>query len=130
MRLLLEQLHFYFNTVGCCPALDFTRFYRHISTSSSKLLECQRAQLFQVTVHVDQLKDCAWLSRQERNQFKNQGLLTAISNSLIEGIKDSVGNFFSRHQRLQPWRCSRRGLFERSPWRTGGLMNRPLPSTA
>ena len=25
--------------------LDFTRFRRHISTSSSKLLECQRAQL-------------------------------------------------------------------------------------
>ena len=26
-------------------AVDFTRFCRHISTSSSKLLECQRAQL-------------------------------------------------------------------------------------
>ena len=25
--------------------MDFTRFRRHISTSSSKLLECQRAQL-------------------------------------------------------------------------------------
>jgi hypothetical protein len=35
--------------------LDFTRFRRHISTSSSKLLECQRAQLGYMTVLVDSI---------------------------------------------------------------------------
>ena len=34
-----------FRTNNCPYRLDFTRFRRHISTSSSKLLESQRAQL-------------------------------------------------------------------------------------
>jgi hypothetical protein len=35
--------------------LDFTRFRSHISTSRSKLLECQRAQLVYVTVPTDSI---------------------------------------------------------------------------
>ena len=35
--------------------LDFPRFRRHISTSSLKLLECQRAQLVEVTVPADSI---------------------------------------------------------------------------
>ena len=42
--------HVYANVV-----LDFIRFCRQISTSSLKLLECQRAQLVQVTVPADSI---------------------------------------------------------------------------
>ena len=35
--------------------LDLTRFYRHISASSTKLLECQRAQKVKMTVPADSI---------------------------------------------------------------------------
>lgn len=36
-------------------SMDFTRFHRQISTSSSKLLECQWAQLVQANVPADSI---------------------------------------------------------------------------
>ena len=40
---------------GIKLGLDLTRFRRHISASSTKLLECQRAQKVKMTVPADSI---------------------------------------------------------------------------
>ena len=50
-----ERLKLVKGTTVTRELVDFTRFRRHISTSSSKLFECQRTQLVEVTVPTDSI---------------------------------------------------------------------------
>ena len=72
--------------------MDFTRFRRQISTSSSKLLECKRAHLVKMTVPKDSMVETINLIERIRFGVLPGGVGVAFDFLFLQAFEEQLDN--------------------------------------